>query len=116
MKVAFQADADFNGNILKGIRRIAPEIDFKSADETGFQGMDDLTVLRIAAEQDRVLVSHDRKTMPIHFGEFLIDNNCPGVIIVSKKLSIGDAIHRLIALWRDLDPDRLANSIQIIDK
>lgn len=116
MKIAFQADADFNVKILKGLRRIAPEIDFQSAENANLQGKDDRSVLEIAAEQNRVVVSHDRKTMPVHFGEFLIDNPCPGVVILSKRVSIGDAINRLIALWVDFDSERLANSILTIDK
>jgi len=31
MRVAFQADADLDARILRGLRRIAPEIDFRIA-------------------------------------------------------------------------------------
>ena len=35
MKVRFQADADFNQNILRAVRRWDPAIDFQTAD--GYQ-------------------------------------------------------------------------------
>jgi hypothetical protein len=36
-----------------------------------------------------VLVSHDRRTLPDHFRDFIASQTSPGVIIVSQKLSIG---------------------------
>lgn len=71
MKIRFQADADFNMEIVDGLTRKAPEIDFQTADEASFSGSNDLEVLRTASMENRILVSHDRKTMPKHFGDFI---------------------------------------------
>jgi predicted nuclease of predicted toxin-antitoxin system len=67
MRVRFQADADLDGRILRGLRRLAPEIDFRTAADAGLAGLQDPEVLRIAAESGRILVSQDRRTMPAHF-------------------------------------------------
>jgi len=67
MKVKFQADADLDGRVLRGLRRVAPEIDVRSAADALLAGVPDIEVLRRAAEQRRVLVSQDRRTMPAHF-------------------------------------------------
>jgi len=69
MKVSFQADADLKEPIVLAVKRSAPEIDFKTATEANLEGLDDPVVLGIAAQEGRVLVSHDRRTMPYHFGE-----------------------------------------------
>jgi hypothetical protein len=37
MRVKFQADADVDGRILRGLRRAAPEIDIRTAAEAGLQ-------------------------------------------------------------------------------
>jgi len=45
----------------------------------------DPKVLALAAEQDRILVSHDFKTMPRHFGDFLqARGSSPGVLLVPQ--------------------------------
>jgi predicted nuclease of predicted toxin-antitoxin system len=64
--IRFLADADLNHGIVRGCRRLEPAIDFLSANEAGLAGVPDPEVLAIAAEQDRILVSHDRKTMRRH--------------------------------------------------
>jgi hypothetical protein len=68
MRIRFQADADLNQIIVKATLRLEPSIDFQTAQAAGLAGLDDPDVLKLAAEQGRILVSHDRKTMPAHFG------------------------------------------------
>jgi hypothetical protein len=41
MKVRFQADADFNQNIVRAVRRRDPAIDFQTAHEARLHGVDD---------------------------------------------------------------------------
>ena len=47
MRVKFQADADLDGRVLRGLRRAAPEIDMRTATDAGLAGSDDQEVLRI---------------------------------------------------------------------
>jgi uncharacterized protein (DUF433 family) len=70
MRVRFQADADLDGRILRGLRRATPEINMRTADDAGLVGLGDPEVLRIAADAGRILVSQDRRTMPAHFARF----------------------------------------------
>ena len=71
MNIRFQADADLNQIVVKATLRLEPSIDFQTAQAAGLIGLRDPDVLRLAAEQGRILVSHDRKTMPTHFGQFI---------------------------------------------
>ena len=71
MKARFQADADFNQHIVRAVRRRVPAIDFPTAHEAGLAGLDDDLVLERAAQESRILVSHDRRTMPFHFAAFI---------------------------------------------
>lgn len=99
MRPRFQADADFNHKIVVGLRRREPSVDFLGAHDGGVVGVPDPEVLRIAAESRRILVSHDRKTMPGHFARFRAARSSPGLIIVSQDLDIGAAIEELLLIW-----------------
>lgn len=99
MNVCYQADADLNQAIVTGVLRREPTIDFQTAFAAGLEGVKDPEVLAIAAQQRRILVSHDRKTMPSEFAEFITINQSSGVIIVSRKLPIEVAIEELLLIW-----------------
>ena len=90
MKIRFQADADLNEDIVSGVVRRHPEIDFQTATEGGLSGLRDEDVLKIAASKGRILVSHDWKTMPDRFGKFLKMRSSPGVLIIPQRLSISE--------------------------
>ena len=67
MSIRFLADADLDYAIVQGVRRREPAIDFNSANDAGLEGLPDNRVLEVAAEEGRVLVSHDKHTMPVQF-------------------------------------------------
>ena len=94
MKIRFQADADFNAEIIDGLIRREPTIDFQTADEANLRGLKDDKVLLISLQANRILVSHDRKTMPKHFADFILLNDSPGVFIIAQNVPIGLAIPR----------------------
>jgi predicted nuclease of predicted toxin-antitoxin system len=99
VSIRYQADADLNQAIVTGVLRRQPTIDFQTAFAAGLEGVKDPEVLAIAAQQGRILVSHDRKTMPSEFAEFITNNQSSGVIIVSRKLSIEVVIEELLLIW-----------------
>jgi Domain of unknown function (DUF5615) len=103
MTPRFQADADFNQRIVLGLRRREPAIDIRDALAGGIIGASDSQVLRVAADSGRVLLSHDRRTMPGHFARFLETRSSAGVIIVSQDLDIGAAIEDLLIVWAASD-------------
>jgi hypothetical protein len=69
-------------------------------------------VLALAAEQNRILVSHDFQTMPQHFGDFLqARGTSPGVLLVPQYLPIGEAIEELVLIWGASDAQEWENRI-----
>jgi Domain of unknown function (DUF5615) len=114
MKVRFQADADLNEDIVSGVQRRAPEIDFQSADEAELANLPDPDVLTLAAREGRILVTHDRRTMPTHFGHFIESHKSPGLIVISQKTEILSAIEDLILLWMASEAEEYVNSILTI--
>jgi hypothetical protein len=81
VKVRFQADADLNEDIVTGVLRREPQVDFRTATAAGLGPLSDLEVLTLAAREGRVLVSHDRRTMPRAFAGFVSLNASPGLLI-----------------------------------
>jgi hypothetical protein len=89
MKVRFQADNDLDERIITAAKRLNPVIDFQRAPEIGLHtGVPDDQVLALAAREGRVLVTHDRKTMPHHFERFITDQVSPGLIIIAQTLPV----------------------------
>lgn len=111
MTVRYQADADLNQAIVTGVLRREPTVDFQTAFAAGLEGVKDPDVLAIAAQQERILVSHDRKTMPSEFAEFMINNQSSGVIIVSRKLPIEVVIEELLLIWAASSAEEWINRI-----
>jgi len=110
--VRFLADADLNYAIVKGCRRQEPPLDFLSASEARLQGVPDPEILAFAAEQNRILVTHDFHTMPRHFGEFLMRRrSSPGVFLVSQHAPIGEVIDELILIWAASNAEEWKNRI-----
>jgi hypothetical protein len=94
--------------------RRAPEIDFQSANEATLARLSDPAVLAQAAAEGRILVTHDRKTLPIHFGRFIQTRTSPGVLIVSQKAEVLRIIEDLILMWFASDAEEYINSIRTL--
>jgi predicted nuclease of predicted toxin-antitoxin system len=62
----FQADENFNVKIVTGVLRREPSVDFQTAKAANLFALPDPQVLAIAARENRILVTHDQKTMPGH--------------------------------------------------
>ncbi|MEG3437086.1 DUF5615 family PIN-like protein [Pannus brasiliensis CCIBt3594] len=73
--------------------------------------MKDREVLALATEQERILVSHDRKTMPSEFAKFITERTSSGVILVSRKLSIELVIEELLLIWEASSAEEWLNRI-----
>jgi hypothetical protein len=87
------------------LRRTAPEIDFQTATGAALEGLKDRDVLRICAESGRILVSQDRRTMPMHFARFIAVAPSPGVLLLREAISIAGAIEEIILTWSATDAE-----------
>src|SRR5260221_578200 len=95
----FLADENFNNDILPGLREMLPDLDIIRVQDTEILQAPDPLVLEWAAQQNRVLLTHDVRTVT----KFAIERieaglPMPGVIEVSGSLGIGQAIEELAVL------------------
>ncbi|MDQ2920172.1 MAG: hypothetical protein M3R52_00945 [Acidobacteriota bacterium] len=104
MKVRFLADQNLNDDIVSGVLRRLPEADF----ETAY----DAELLLFAAKEGQLLVTHDRKTMPLHFGRFIETQESAGVLVISQDCEISHAIEELILKWEASQAEEYLNLIR----
>ena len=101
-------DENFNHRILRGIKLQLPLFDYVTVQNTEVAGASDAALLAWAAEQNRVLVTHDLKTMPKHaYDRVKAKQPMPGMIAVPNELPLGQAINELAALIACSTPDEL---------
>lgn len=103
MSIRFQADNDLKRIIVDATLRHEPRIDFQTAQAARLDGFDDEAVLRQAASQARILVSHDKRTMPAALASFVASGGTsPGVLLViPQSASIREVVQALILIWAD---------------
>jgi len=111
MPIRFQADADLNQIIVSAVVRRVPAIDFRTATAAGLAGLRDVDVLGLAARDARILVSHDRTTMPKHFGEFIRSQRSPGLIVVPQHVPLVNVVDDLILIWTATQPEEWTDRI-----
>ena len=113
MTIRFLADEDVRADIVQGLRSREPSIDVLDVKSAGLRGTKDPALLELAAEQDRILISHDRNTMTRHFYDRLAAGEAgPGLFIVSKQTSaIGEIIESLLLVWAASQSEEWRNRI-----
>jgi len=93
------ADENFNNNIVRGLRYRKSDIDIVRVQDVGLDGADDPTVLEWAANDGRVVVSHDVSTMTAHaYARVVAGKKMPGVFEVGREVSIRVVIEDLVLL------------------
>jgi hypothetical protein len=97
--IRFAADENLNDAITRGLRRREPSIDIVRIQDAGLSGADDPAILQWAAEQGRVLLTHDVSTMTKYAYERLRNGQpMPGVFEVSRTSPISGVIDDLLLL------------------
>jgi len=111
MRVRFQADADLNQIILLAVIRREPAIDFQTAGAAGLAHRVDSEVLAMAAREGRVLVTHDHRTMPRCFAEFVATQASPGLLVAPQHLSVSVVVEELLLIWNATEAEEWTNRI-----
>lgn len=92
---------------MNGLIRRQPEIDFALPQDTIPDGLADPEVLAVAASLRR---THDVRTMPKHFKDFVTRRrDCPGVIVVPGSMPVRQAIDEILLIWHASEAKEWAN-------
>jgi predicted nuclease of predicted toxin-antitoxin system len=105
-------DEDVHIDILEGLRRRNPTIDVIRVHDVGLNQTPDADILEWAAQNDRVVVSVDKKTLAVDaWNRVGAGRAMPGVAILRTILSNGHAIQELELLAIVGNPEDLRNQV-----
>lgn len=95
----FLTDENFDGRITAGLLQLEPALPLVRVQDVGLSGADDRTVLAWAAAEERLLLTHDRRTIPgFAINRVLAGQRMPGVVVVAGSCPLRvaiDALHLL---------------------
>lgn len=93
------ADENFNNQIVRGILRRNPDVDIVRVQDIGLIEADDPTVLEWAAQQGRVVLTHDVATMTnFAYERMQAGLAMPGLFEVNRRVSVGLAIEEILLI------------------
>lgn len=109
------ADENFNGRILRALQRQIPDLDVVRVQDTPLYGTDDQTLLQFAADENRVVLTHDVETL-VGFAWERVRSGMvmPGVIVALTDRPIGQVIGDLEILLLASQPEELEAQIQYL--
>lgn len=89
----FAADENFNGRILRALQRQLPDLDIVRAQDCLPEGTDDPTLLAWAAQEGRVVLSHDIATLVGYANDRLRRlEEMPGLVVIPTLAPIGEVL------------------------
>jgi predicted nuclease of predicted toxin-antitoxin system len=96
VNLRFLADENFNRKIVVGLRRRIEDLDLVRVQDVGLRTAEDPAVLEWAAEDGRVLLTHDIQTVPDFAHQRVIaEQPMAGVIVVPTLMALATAIEDL---------------------
>jgi hypothetical protein len=96
------------------VRRREPAIRVSVVGQSGAppKGTPDPDLLRWIEEQDCLLVTNNRRTMPVHLRDHLAaGRHVPGILILPSLLDLGAVIEDLMLIWGASRPDEFQDQI-----
>jgi predicted nuclease of predicted toxin-antitoxin system len=108
------SDENFDEDIVRGLVRKLPELEVVRVHEVDLAATPDPVILAWAAAEERVLLTHDRDTIPdfaydrVRAGEPMV-----GVFLVSNRMQKGQAIEQLSLALQCLTLDDCQDQVHI---
>ncbi len=111
----FATDENFDGRILNGLRTRLPDLDIVRVQDTEMHKSPDDKLLVWLADEARILLTHDVRTMP-RFVYERVRTGQPvyGLIEVHKDTPIGVAIDELEVVIGAGTPEDFENQVRYI--
>ena len=96
----FLADQDLHDAIVSGVVRIEPSIEFARLRDFGLEELPDEQVLRHAAREHWIVVSHDVSSMPSAASSLLAGGEpMDGLLLAHQLHPLGPSIDSLVLIW-----------------
>lgn len=111
----FLADENLDNTIIRGLFRRNSTLDIVRVQDVGLSGKDDPTVLEWAAQEGRVLLTHDVATITRYaYDRVRQSQTMPGVIEVSTDAPVGRVIEDVLVLVECGQEGELEGQVQYL--
>ncbi len=111
----FLADENFNGKLLMTLRTALPQLDIVRVQDTNMVASPDPQLLEWAAANDRILLTHDVKTLAGFAYDRVRDGlPMPGIIEVKISQSMGATVDEIVLLIEASTPQEFENQVRFI--
>lgn len=108
-------DQNLDHDILRGLIRRIPQLDAVTAFEIGMDEATDPELLTWAAQAGRIIITHDRKTMPAHAADLLGNGeNIAGLFVALRSLPLHQVIEDLELMITCSENDEWLNVIRYL--
>jgi predicted nuclease of predicted toxin-antitoxin system len=106
------ADENFLSAIVRGLQRQNSQLDIVRVQEHGLQQTDDRLILEWAANHNRIVLTHDLRTMPdFAYTRVAQQLKMPGLIAMRQDSHIGTAIENILLIAECMTAEELANTV-----
>jgi predicted nuclease of predicted toxin-antitoxin system len=110
--IKLATDENFDGDIVRGLLRRQPDLDIVRVQDAGLAATPDAIILAWAAAEGRVLLTHDRDTIPnFAYDRVRAGEPIPGVFLVSDRMPKGQAVEELFVAVHCLTPEECENRV-----
>ena len=101
MALNYLMDENVDPTYTRQLRRLKPNLFVLVVGELTAppRGTLDPEILRWCEEHDFILVTNNRKSMPVHLSDHIAQGrHIPGILILNGKLSVGENLEELILI------------------
>jgi predicted nuclease of predicted toxin-antitoxin system len=93
------ADENFNDDIVRGLLLRQPDLDIVRVQDAGLAGAEDPDVLAWAAQNHRIVLTHDRATISDYaYERMAAGEEMAGVFILNDRFPVGRAIEEILLM------------------
>lgn len=111
-ELRFLADENFGTAILRGLLRKDATFDIVRVQEQGLSNTEDSLILEWAAENGRIVLTHDLRTMPdFAYQRIARQQKMPGLIVMRPDIRVGIAVDDILLIAECLAPEELADGV-----
>jgi hypothetical protein len=108
-------DNDFNGHVVRGLLLLRPAYDLVRVQDVGLAAASDPEILEWAAQNDRIVATHDRRTMSGYARDRVAAGlPMPGVFVVKSKATVRKVIDDLLLIDDCTQHAEWANRVEFL--
>ncbi len=117
MKPRFFLDEHMDPAIQRQLRRLNLEIEINRIGEPGVPsaGTPDPEILDWLEQNNYLLVTGNRRTMPVHLADHLNSGkHIPGILLLRGAISLGELVEDLLLIWYASEVEEYTDKISFI--